>query len=97
MSKKEFVPLLGNPLQLVANKSGRPVSEGSIIKKSQSDLQGRISGFRPAELSKGNVDILVFEQEGEIRQIRFKCGCGCQASVDLVPADQQVPPSDSQE
>ncbi len=89
--KKDFVSFLENPRMLVAPSRNGEVRHSAIIKKKQlAKLQERIQAYIPETIQEIAPEIIVVEADGEIKRIEFRCSCGCRASVQLIPENQEA-------
>ncbi|NOX38282.1 MAG: hypothetical protein GXO78_12190 [Calditrichaeota bacterium] len=87
--KKDFVSFLDNPRMLVEPSRNGAVSHSAIIKKELVEkYQERIKAYSPEEIQEISPEIIVVEEDGEIKRIEFRCRCGCRASVQLIPENE---------
>jgi len=88
MNKKEFVPLF--------EKSIKTVREDGILRHSQKILKnphvqdtGHIKVYEMGYLHEHTPKVTVLEENGQVIAIEFKCPCGSQTTVKLVPEKLQ--------
>ncbi len=91
--KKDFISFLENPHTLVGALKKPYRTQSPILKREfVENHRERITAYVPGEIRESSPEIMVTEEDGEIKRIEFRCRCGCRALVELVPeADAPEP------
>lgn len=84
MKEKEFGSFFQEGHQLF-QLGHRTFSHEKIIKDEQVKKTAQIKSFMPGEFENHSPEIFFIEKDGQVSEILFKCPCGSQASVELVP------------
>jgi len=85
--KKEFVPLTSAPQYLLQTRKINIPSNRYLIKHHTLDQWDKIQKIQLPDLTPHQAEVTLIEEEGQVRAIHFKCPCGCQAAVQIVPDD----------
>jgi len=84
MNKKEFVPLFENSVKTVQENGTLRYSQ-KILKNPHVQETGHIKVYEMGFLHEHTPEVTVLEENGQVTAIEFKCPCGSQATVKLVP------------
>ncbi len=83
MKEKEFGSFFQEGHELLRSDA-RAASHERIIKKNRVLKTARIKKYIPGEFEDRAPEIFLIETDGQMSEIRFKCPCGCEASVEII-------------
>jgi len=90
MKEKEFGSFFQEGHELLRSDTQAAPHE-RIIKKNRALKTAHIKKFIPGEFEDRVPEIFFIENDGRTSEIRFKCPCGCEASVEIITAAAPEP------